>query len=135
MYELHAKILENNKKIAGYENDLAKNKKQTKLLEIIDKITVAITVISGFSILVISSWAAIPCALSLGGSYLIHQKQKKCETISNQLTVKRGMLLTENDKIKWEIKQKEKKLSLKNENKKEMTVGISKKPLVKSKNL
>ena len=135
MDSLNKKIEKNNEKINHYNNKLLKNKRNSSLFEILDRCAIAVAVISGFCIFIINPIAIIPCALSLGGSYLIFRKQKNLEKERNDLTVKRGMLLTENDKINWEINQKEKEEFKNRKAERKMTVGISKKTLVKTKSL
>ena len=134
MEKLRWKIEENKKRVLDYDNEIAKNKKMAKVSNLVDGGCAAVFIVSGLSIFLINPVAIIPCAISLYGTHLVHKKQKQLEININNLTVTRGILLTENDKIEWEMKNEKRKIEKQVFND-EMTVGISKKPLVKSKNL
>lgn len=138
MKNFNQKIHDNLDLVANYDKEIKKTRRKIKLLHKTNNVCAIAAIISGISIFVINPLAIIPCGLTIGASYMINKKQQSYDNDISTFTVKRDMKLTENDRLRWEEKQLNKNDDLILENEfqpKEMTVGISHKPLVKTKSL
>lgn len=96
---MNDKYTENEKKINEYKKQIKSIQKKHRILEKIDNIMIAGTLLSFSAIFIVNYLAVIPAAIFYSSSYLIQKKQDTYPSEINKLTIKRGILETENRKI------------------------------------